>query len=83
MKMSSKYPQNIPQSWSYGPKTPNPNLKKNFLFWSTRHHKSLEGLNSSLAQSAAELWLANVWSEIANVTFRVTFIFVQNWVFEP
>ena len=31
-------------------------VKKNFLFWTTRHHESLQGLNSSLAQSAAELW---------------------------
>jgi len=35
-------------------------------------------LNSSLARSAAELWLAKVCPEMANVTFCETLIFVKN-----
>jgi len=37
----------------------------------------LEGLNSSLAQSAAELWLAKVWPQMANITFSETFLFLS------
>jgi len=38
-------------------------------------------LNRSLAQSAADLWLAKVWSETANVTFCVTFLFLAKFGF--
>jgi len=48
-----------------------------------RLHESLQGLNSSLAQSAAELWLAKVWPEMANFAFCETLIFVKYRVFEP
>jgi len=34
-------------------------------------------LNSSLAQSAAELWLTKVWPEIANAIFCVTYLFLS------
>jgi len=45
---------------------------------------ALEGLNNSLAQSGAELWLAKICPEGANHTFReIFFIFVKNGVFEP
>jgi len=37
--------------------------------------ESLEGLISSLAQSAAELWLTKIFPERANHTFRVTILF--------
>jgi len=40
---------------------PQPNLKKKILIETTRRHYSLQGLNSSLAQSAAKLWLAKVY----------------------
>jgi len=36
------------------------NLKICFLFQTASLHKSLEGLNSSSAQPAAELWLVNI-----------------------
>jgi len=35
-------------------------------------------MNSSLAQSAAELWMANVCPEMANFTICEIFIFVKN-----
>jgi len=38
-----------PQTWT---------LKINYSFWSERLQESIKGLNSSLAQFAAELWLA-------------------------
>jgi len=38
-------------------------------------------LNSSLVQSAAELRLAKVWSEMADVTFCVTFLILSKIVF--
>jgi len=34
--------------------------------------ESLQGFNSSLAQTAAELWLAKIWPEMADVTFCAT-----------
>jgi len=40
---------------------------KDFLFQSTRLSKSLEGLNSSVAQLAGELWLL---AKMAKITFR-------------
>jgi len=43
----------------------------------------LEGLDSSLAQSAAQLWLAKVYPERANYTFFETLDFVKNRGFEP
>jgi len=42
---------------------------------------ALEGLNSSLAQSAAELWMAKIWPEMANYTFCVIFYFCQKCFF--
>jgi len=39
------------------------------------------GLNSSLAQSTAELWLTKVWPEMANDTFCVTFLFLSKMFF--
>jgi len=51
---------------------PRPKLKKKILFSTTRRHESFQGLNSSLAQSAAELWLAKVGPEMANSTFCET-----------
>ena len=38
-----------------------------------QRHESFEGLNSSLAQFAAELWLAEIWPEMSNNAFCVTF----------
>jgi len=38
---------------------------------------SLQGLNSSLAQSAAELWLAKFGPEMENSTFLKLFDFCQ------
>ena len=70
---SSKERQNIPHSWCHQPKTP----RNFFSFYCTRLHESLQGLNSSLAQSAAELWLTKVWPEMANVTFCETFWFLS------
>jgi len=52
------------------PWTPNPKLI--IFFYSEL--QDFEGLNSSLAQSAAELWLTRAWPEIANVTFCETFL---------
>jgi len=40
---------------------------------------SSEGVNSSLAQSAAELWLTKTCSERANYTFRETFLFLSKF----
>jgi len=41
-------------------------------------------VNSSLAQSAAELWLAKIWPEMVNYTFcEIFFSLVKNRVFEP
>jgi len=34
-------------------------------------------LNSSIAQSAAELWLDKMWPEVGNDTFCVTFLFLS------
>jgi len=56
---------------------PHLNLKKKFLFSTTRCHESLQGLNSSLAQSAAKLQLAKVGPEVANYTFCETFRFLS------
>ena len=50
-------------------KNPKPKTLKNLLFKTTRLPKSLQGLNTSLAQSAVELWLAKICSEIANNNF--------------
>ena len=44
------------------PKSPNPNPNF-FLFYITRRHESSEGLDSSLAQSAAHLWQAKICPE--------------------
>jgi len=44
-------------------------LKIFFLILTTRCHESLQGLNSSLAQSAAELWPAKVCPKRANYAF--------------
>jgi len=69
---SSKERQDITHSRRHQLKTPSPKLK--FSFRSRlQDFTSLQGLNSSLAQSAAELWLAKVWPKMANVTFCETF----------
>ena len=53
-----------------------------FLFKTTRRRKSLEGLNSSLAQFAAQLWPKfALRGQI--IPFWNFFNFVKNWVFEP
>ena len=56
---------------------PPPKFKHFFKFSNTRHHESLQGLNSSLAQSAAKLWLAKIGPEMANSTFCETFQFLS------
>jgi len=50
-------------------KNVNPKLLKFLKIESRRHSTSLEGLNKSLAQSAAELWLNKFWPILANKTF--------------
>jgi len=62
-------------------KTPSAHLKIFFSFLNKSLHESLQGLNSSLAQSAAELWLAKVWPEMANYTFCETFRFLSKMSF--
>ena len=47
----------------------NPKLLKFFKIESRSHSTSLEGLNKSLAQSTAELWLNKFWPMLANDTF--------------
>ena len=42
---------------------------------------ALEGLNNSLAQSGAELWLAKICPEGANRTFREIFLFLSKMGF--
>jgi len=56
-------------------------FKKYFLFETTRRHESLEGLSSSLAQSAAQLWLAKVCTERANYAFSESFWILSKTVF--
>jgi len=68
--------QNIPRSWCHMKKTPNPKL--NFFFiLKYKTSRILEGLNSSLAQSSAELWLAKSCPERTNHTIRVNFWFLS------
>jgi len=43
----------------------------------TLQQKHVEGLNSSLAQSAAKQWLAKVCPERTNYTFHETFSFLS------
>jgi len=52
-------------------------LKYFFSFLYTSLHESLQGLNSSLLQSAAELCPAKVWPEMANYTFCEKFRFLS------
>ena len=54
--------------------------KNFFLFKTTKLFPSLEGLNSSLAQPAGELWPL---AKLAKVTFCGTWIFAQFLIFEP
>jgi len=56
---------------------PHWNLKKNFLFQTTRRHESLQGLNSSLAQPAADLWLAKRCPE------RAIYVFTEKFWIRP
>jgi len=58
------------------------NLKKIYsivLFWTTRLSESLEGLNSSLAQLAGELWPL---AKVVKVTFCGILIFTNFFNFE-
>jgi len=64
----------MPMSWSHWLKTPQPNSYKVFFeLWTTQRHKSLQGLNSSLAQFSAELWLVKICPERANYAFSEKF----------
>ena len=54
-------------------KTLHSNLKKFFFILTTWRHESLQGLNSSLAQSDAELWLAKLHPKRENYAFAGTF----------
>jgi len=75
-----------PQVWTRGRQTcflPWALLSKNLRNWNakvsnivddtTRRHEALEGLNSSLAQSAAQLWLVKLCPERENYTFSEKF----------
>ena len=73
---SFKKMQNIPQSWRHRPKATNTKLNF-FSSYSTRLHETLEGLNSSLAQSAVELWLAKLCRERVDHTFPATSWFLS------
>ena len=57
---------------THGPKTPNRNLKKKSILNYTTP-RVIRGLNSSLAQSAAHLWLVKFFPERTNYTFSKTF----------
>jgi len=48
-------------------------FKKKIFILTTRRHQSLQSSNSSLAQSAAELWLAKVCPKRANYAFSEKF----------
>ena len=52
-----------------------------FLLKTIRRHQSLQGLNSSLAQSAAELYLAKVFPEREKHAFFETFWYLPKTVF--
>ena len=52
---------------------PQTNLKKKIFILNYKRHESLRGLNSSLAQSAAELWLAKVCPERPKYVFSEKF----------
>ena len=54
-----------------------------FIFFFARRHESSEGLDSSLAQSAAHLWQAQICPEGKLYLLWIGFDFVTNWVFEP
>jgi len=53
------------------PKPPNFSFNVN-----RRLPKPIDGLNSSMTQSAAKLWLAKIFPERTNHTFYVTFLFL-------
>ena len=55
------------------PEVPPPQTKNFFSILTTRFAESVDGLDSSLAQSAAELWLAKVCPERANHAFSEKF----------
>jgi len=42
-----------------------------------------EVLNSSLSQSAADLWLTKIWPQSKSHVSCNVFIFVKSWCFEP
>jgi len=52
----AKKTQEYPHLWRYPQRTPNPKRKTFFSISTTRLAESVDGLNSSLAQSAGELW---------------------------
>ena len=47
------------------------------LLWPTRFHEPLEGLNSSLSQSALRVMAAKIFPDRANYTFCETFLFLS------
>jgi len=51
--------ENMHPSWRYLEKTPNPKRKTFFSISTRRLAESVDGLDSSLAQSAGELWSCN------------------------
>jgi len=67
---------NLPQLWRHRPITPNPLVKCCFVFYTTRLPESAEGLKSSLAPSACELWLTKICPERPNYTFWETLKFL-------
>jgi len=71
---------------NHDPMDPTPQaqiLKNVFFILNYTTSRDIRGLNSSLAQSAAQLWLAKVCPGRANYTFSKTFEFCQKLVFEP
>jgi len=59
---------------------PKPKLSY-FFIENTRFSTSSEGLNSSLAQSVAALWLTKAYTPWENRIFGVILKFVQNFDF--
>jgi len=67
--------QNVTHSWRHQRRSPSPKL--NFFHFKIRLHEPLQGLNSSLAQSAAELWLAKFGLKWQIIPFMKLFDFCK------